>query len=171
MGVHTQVELTTSIGAIRFELEDDAAPITVRNFLAYVGSGFYAGTVFHRVIPNFMIQGGGLDAMLAEKWEGQLPPIRSESANGLRNDLGTVAMARTSEPNSATSQFFINVRNNDFLNKDRAQDGVGYAVFAKVVAGMDVVRRIATVRTGTRGGHKDVPVDPITIVSAKVVTS
>ena len=169
MGVHTQVDLTTSVGAVRIELEDDKAPITVRNFLAYVISGYYAGTVFHRVIPNFMVQGGGMDATLTEKWDGQLPPIRNESGTGLRNDVGTVAMARTSEPNSATSQFFINVRNNDFLNKDRAQDGVGYAVFGKVVAGMDVVRRIATVRTNARGGHKDVPVDAITIVSAKVV--
>jgi peptidyl-prolyl cis-trans isomerase B (cyclophilin B) len=171
MGVNTQVELTTNIGAITIELDGDKAPITVQNFLAYVGSGFYDGTIFHRVIANFMIQGGGLEATLQEKWEGQLPPIRNESTNGLRNDVGTVAMARTSEPNSATSQFFINVRNNDFLNKDRAQDGVGYAVFGKVVAGMDIVRRIATVRTGTRGATKDVPVEPITIVSARVVTS
>jgi cyclophilin family peptidyl-prolyl cis-trans isomerase len=103
--------------------------------------------------------------------EGLLSPIRNESGNGLRNDLGTVAMARTSDPNSATSQFFINVRNNDFLNKGRAQDGVGYAVFGKVGAGMDVVRRIAQGRTATRGGHKDVPVDPIAIVSARIVTS
>ena len=167
----TTVELTTSMGPITLELAGDKAPITVRNFLSYVRSGFYAGTIFHRVIANFMIQGGGLEPTLREKWEGLLPPIRNESGNGLRNDLGTVAMARTSNPNSATSQFFINVRNDDFLNKGRAQDGVGYAVFGKVGAGMDVVRRIAQGRTGTRGGHKDVPVDPIAIVSARIVTS
>jgi peptidyl-prolyl cis-trans isomerase B (cyclophilin B) len=171
MGASTTVDLATSLGAITLELADEKAPMSVQNFVAYARAGFYDGTIFHRVIPNFMIQGGGLDATLGEKWEGQRPPIRNESGNGLRNDVGTIAMARTSDPHSATSQFFINLRNNDFLNKDRAQDGVGYAVFGKVVAGMDVVRRIAQCRTGTRGVHKDVPVDTITIVSVKVATS
>jgi peptidyl-prolyl cis-trans isomerase B (cyclophilin B) len=117
-----------------------------------------------------MIQAGGLDASLRDKHEGQRSPIQNEAGNGLRNDAGTCAMARTSDPNSATSQFFINVRNNDFLNRDRAQDGVGYAVFGRVVEGMEVVRKIEQVRTGSRGGHKDVPVDAITITSTEIVS-
>jgi peptidyl-prolyl cis-trans isomerase B (cyclophilin B) len=164
-----RVKIETSAGAITLELNAKEAPVTVANFLAYVQAGYYDGTVFHRVIPNFMIQGGGLDAALRDKGSGQRPPIRNESGNGLRNDTGTVAMARTSDPDSATSQFFINVRNNDFLNRDRAQDGVGYAVFARVVDGMDVVRKIEQARTGSRGGHKDVPVEAITIGSAQVL--
>ncbi len=164
-----RVRLTTSHGAVTIELLAAEAPITVENFLTYVRDGYYQGTVFHRVIPNFMIQGGGLDASLRDKRAGQRAPIRNESTNGLRNDVGTVAMARTSEPHSATSQFFINVRNNDFLNKDRAQDGVGYAVFGRVVDGMDVVRTIEHVRTASRGGHKDVPVETIAIESVEIV--
>jgi peptidyl-prolyl cis-trans isomerase B (cyclophilin B) len=164
-----RVRLTTSAGAITIELCAKEAPTTVENFLGYVRDGYYAGTVFHRVIPNFMIQGGGLDASLVDKRAGQRPPIRNEASNGLRNDTGTVAMARTSDPHSATSQFFINVRNNDFLNRERAQDGVGYAVFGRVVEGMEVVRKIEQVRTTSRGGHKDVPADAISIVSAEVV--
>lgn len=142
----------------------------MKNFLEYVRSGYYVGTIFHRVIASFMIQTGGLDASLRDKHQGQRPPIQNEAGNGLRNDAGTLAMARTSDPHSATSQFFINVRNNDFLNRERAQDGVGYAVFGRVVEGMDVVRKIEQVRTGSRGGHKDVPVDAITITSAELVT-
>src|SRR5262245_59512805 len=165
----SRVRLNTSVGAITLELFDQEAPVTVANFLEYVRGGYYAGTVFHRVIPNFMIQSGGLDAALRDKREGQRGAIRNESSNGLRNDTGTVAMARTSDPDSATSQFFINVRNNEFLNKDRAQDGVGYAVFGRVVEGMEVVRKIEHARTGSRGGHKDVPIDAVTIVTAEVI--
>jgi peptidyl-prolyl cis-trans isomerase B (cyclophilin B) len=164
-----RVRITTSLGPITLELFDEEAPVTVANFLVYVRSAYYAGTIFHRVIPNFMIQGGGMDASLRDKREGERDPIRNESANGLRNETGTVAMARTSSPDSATSQFFINVRNNDFLNRDRAQDGVGYAVFGRVVDGMDVVRKIEHVRTGSRGGHKDVPVEAVAIVAADVI--
>ena len=164
-----RVRLTTTAGPITIELQSKEAPITVENFLAYVRSGYYAGTIFHRVIPGFMIQGGGLDASLKDKREGQRAPIQNESGNGLRNDVGTVAMARTSNPHSATSQFFINVRANDFLNKDRSQDGVGYAVFGRVVDGMDVVRKIEQARTGSRGGHKDVPIETIALVSAEIV--
>jgi peptidyl-prolyl cis-trans isomerase B (cyclophilin B) len=165
-----RVRLTTSTGAITIELFAQEAPITVGNFLDYVRAGYYVGTIFHRVIPGFMIQGGGLDASLRDKREGQRGPIRNESGNRLRNDLGTVAMARTSSPDSATSQFFVNVRSNDFLNKDRSQDGVGYAVFGRVVDGMDVIRRIEKARTGTRGQHKDVPAETISIVSAEIVS-
>jgi len=170
-GDNPRVRLTTSSGAITIELHATEAPITVGNFLEYVRAGYYVGTIFHRVIPGFMVQGGGLDASLRDKREGQRPPIRNESANGLRNELGTVAMARTSNPDSATSQFFVNVRSNDFLNKERSQDGVGYAVFGRVVDGMDVVRKIEHTRTGTRGHHKDVPIETISIVSAEIVTS
>jgi peptidyl-prolyl cis-trans isomerase B (cyclophilin B) len=134
-----------------------------------VRSRYYIGTIFHRVIRGFMIQGGGLEPSLFEKDDGQRAPIRNEAGNGLRNDLGTIAMARTSDPHSATSQFFINVRNNDALNRERAQDGVGYAVFGRVVEGLDVVRRIEQVRTGTRGGHRDVPVETIAITATEIV--
>ena len=164
-----RVRFVTSVGAVVVELFEKEAPITVANFLEYVRDGYYAGTVFHRVIPNFMIQGGGLDDGLRDKRTGQRPAIRNESTNGLRNDTGTLAMARTSDPHSATSQFFINTRNNDFLNRDRAQDGVGYAVFGRVTEGMEVVRQIERVRTGSRGMHKDVPLDAITIVSTEML--
>jgi cyclophilin family peptidyl-prolyl cis-trans isomerase len=170
-GENPRVRLTTSAGAITIELCAKEAPVTVANFLDYVRAGYYAGTVFHRVMPGFMIQAGGLDASLRDKREGQRAPIRNESGNGLRNDVGTVAMARTSSPDSATSQFFINVRGNDFLNKERAQDGVGYAVFGRVVEGMDVVRKIEQVRTGTRGAHKDVPIETVAILSAEIVAA
>ena len=170
-GEKPRVRLTTSSGAIVIELCANEAPVTVANFLDYVRAGYYVGTVFHRVIPGFMIQAGGLDASLRDKREGQRGPIKNESGNGLRNDAGTVAMARTSIPDSATSQFFINVRSNDFLNKERSQDGVGYAVFGRVVEGMDVVRKIEQVRTGNRGGHKDVPVEAVSILSAEIVAA
>jgi cyclophilin family peptidyl-prolyl cis-trans isomerase len=167
--VRPRVRLQTSLGAIILELHPEEAPITVENFLGYVRSGYYAGTIFHRVIANFMIQGGGLDASLRDKRAGQRPPIRNEAGNGLRNDAGTIAMARTSNPDSATSQFFINVRNNDFLNRNRAADGVGYAVFGRVAEGMEVVRRIEQVRTTSRGTHKDVPTEAVTIIGAEVL--
>ena len=151
------------------ELYADKAPITVKNFLDYAKAGYYDGTVFHRVIPGFMIQGGGLAPDMQDKREGQKPPIKNESSNGLKNETGTVAMARTSAPDSATSQFFINVKGNSFLDKERAQDGVGYAVFGKVVEGMDVVRKIEQVKTSTKGPHQNVPVDAVTIKSVKAV--
>jgi peptidyl-prolyl cis-trans isomerase A (cyclophilin A) len=161
------VLISTSLGDIKVELYPDKAPETVKNFLAYVNAGYYNDTIFHRVIPGFMVQGGGLTADMKDKREGQRPPIKNESANDLKNDAGTLAMARTSAPDSATSQFFINVKNNDFLNKEKAQDGVGYAVFGKVVDGMDVVKKIEQAKTSTKGMHQNVPVEPIVIKSAK----
>ncbi len=158
-----KVKFTTSLGDIVIELDAAKAPKTVDNFLAYVKSGHYTGTVFHRVIDNFMVQGGGLTSDLNEK--PTLPPIALESRNGLNNDRGTVAMARTANPNSATSQFFINLKSNDFLNAAQSNDGNGYAVFAKVVSGMDVVEKIRKVPTTTRGPHQNTPVQPITIQS------
>jgi peptidyl-prolyl cis-trans isomerase A (cyclophilin A) len=164
------VLLSTSMGDIKVELYADKAPITVKNFLDYVKAGYYNGTVFHRVIPGFMIQGGGLTADMQDKREGQKAAIKNESDNGLKNDTGTLAMARTSAPDSATSQFFINVKDNTFLNKENAGDKVGYAVFGKVAEGMDVVKKIEQVKTATKGPHQNVPVDPVTIKSAKVVS-
>jgi cyclophilin family peptidyl-prolyl cis-trans isomerase len=162
------VVLTTSLGDIKIELFPDKAPVTVKNFLEYVQGGYYDGTVFHRVIPGFMIQGGGMDGELHEK-PGQRPPIKNEAGNGMLNAAGSVAMARTSVPDSATSQFFINTVDNDFLNRDKAADGVGYAVFGKVVEGMDVVRKIEAVKTGSKGPHQNVPLEAVVIQSAKVV--
>jgi len=163
------VVISTSLGDIKVELFEEKAPMTVKNFLDYARAGYYDGTIFHRVIPNFMIQGGGFDAQMREKHEGERPPIKNESTNGLKNEAGTLAMARTSDPDSATAQFFINVRNNDFLNRDRAQDGVGYAVFGKVIEGMDVVKKIEQGKTGARGMHRDVPTTPVVIQSVQVV--
>lgn len=163
------VVLSTTAGDITVELYADKAPVTVQNFLEYVKSGYYDGTVFHRVIPGFMIQGGGLTEAMQDKREGQRAAIKNESGNGLRNDTATLAMARTSAPDSATSQFFINVKDNTFLNKENAQDKVGYAVFGKVVSGMDVVRRIEQVKTTSKGPHQNVPADAVVIKSAKVV--
>jgi len=163
------VTLATSMGDIKVELYADKAPGTVKNFLDYVKAGYYDGTVFHRVIPGFMVQGGGLTADMQDKREGQKPPIKNESDNGLKNDTGTLAMARTSAPDSATSQFFINVKDNAFLNKESAPDKVGYAVFGKVVEGMDVVKKIEQVKTTTKGPHQNVPVDTVVIKSARVV--
>ena len=160
------VLLSTSMGDIKVELSPDKAPVTVKNFLDYVKAGYYDGTIFHRVISGFMIQGGGLTADMQEK-QGQKPPIKNESDNGLKNDTGTVAMARTNVPNSATSQFFINVKDNEFLNGEK--DKPGYAVFGKVVEGMDVVKKIEQVKTTTKGPHQNVPVDPVIIKSAKVI--
>jgi len=161
------VLLSTSMGDIKVELSPDKAPVTVKNFLDYVKAGYYDGTIFHRVISGFMIQGGGLTADMQEKREGQKPPIKNESDNGLKNDSGTVAMARTNVPNSATSQFFINVKDNGSLNGEK--DKPGYAVFGKVVDGMDVVKKIEQVKTTTKGPHQNVPVDPVIIKSAKVI--
>ncbi|MEM8996647.1 MAG: peptidylprolyl isomerase, partial [Acidobacteriota bacterium] len=157
-----QVVIETSKGSITVELFEDKAPITVKNFLSYAESGFYDGTVFHRVIPGFMIQGGGYTPDLVKKDTG--PGIQNEADNGLKNDRGTLAMARTSNPNSATSQFFISVVNNDFLNHtSKTPRGWGYAVFAKVVEGMDVVDAITGVPTGTKNRLRDVPQEPVTI--------
>jgi cyclophilin family peptidyl-prolyl cis-trans isomerase len=162
------VVLSTSMGDIKIELYADKAPITVKNFLEYVKAGYYDGTVFHRVIPGFMIQGGGMSADMQEK-KGGRPAIKNESENGLKNDTGTVALARTSAPDSATSQFFINVKDNSFLNRESAPDKVGYAVFGKVVEGMDVVKKIEQAKTTSKGPHQNVPVDAVVIKSAKVV--
>ena len=162
-----QVDLNTSMGTIRIELFPAKAPKTVENFLQYVKDGHYNGTVFHRVIDGFMIQGGGFDKSMRQKQTRA--PIENEAKNGLKNDLGTLAMARTSAPHSASAQFFINVKNNDFLNSANAQDGWGYAVFGKVVSGMDVVMKIAKVQTGNSGGMGDVPREPVIIESATLV--
>ena len=164
------VVLSTSMGDIKVELYADKAPVSTKNFLDYTKAGYYDGTIFHRVIPSFMVQGGGLTADMQEKREGQKPAIKNESSNGLKNETGTLAMARTSAPDSATSQFFINVKDNAFLDKEKAQDGVGYAVFGKVVEGMDVVRKIEQVKTATKGPHQNVPVDAVAIKSVKVVS-
>ena len=161
------VVLTTSLGDIKIELFLDKAPATVKNFLEYVQAGYYDGTVFHRVIPGFMIQGGGMDGELHEK-PGQRPAIKNESANGVPNAAGSVAMARTSVPDSATSQFFINTVDNGFLNREKAADGVGYAVFGKVVEGMDVVKKVEAVKTGSKGPHQNVPLEPVVLQSAKL---
>ena len=158
------VVMETSMGTIEIELNQDKAPVSVKNFLAYVDSNFYDKTIFHRVINGFMIQGGGFEEGMKEKTTKA--PIINEAKNGLKNDTGTIAMARTNDPNSATSQFFINVNNNDSLNYPQP-DGHGYAVFGKVISGMHVVERIKTVKTGSLNGHGDVPMDVVTIKSVK----
>ncbi|MCM6772433.1 peptidylprolyl isomerase [Nocardia sp. CDC159] len=162
----TKVLLNTSAGDITLELDEAKAPKTVANFVDYVKSGHYAGTIFHRVIPNFMVQGGGLTAEMQQKPAPNR--VENEANNGLRNDKYTVAMARTSDPHSASAQFFINTADNGFLNYP-GQDGWGYAVFGRVVEGTDVVDAIEGVPTGSRAGHQDVPKEPITIVSAQLV--
>ncbi|MBV7433753.1 peptidyl-prolyl cis-trans isomerase [Cardiobacteriaceae bacterium TAE3-ERU3] len=160
------VTLHTNQGDIVLELDEDNAPATVNNFVTYVKDGFYDGTVFHRVIPNFMIQGGGFDAALEKK--PTRAPIANEAHNGLANDRGTIAMARTSNPHSATAQFFINVKDNSFLNKG-ASDPYGYAVFGKVIKGMDVADAISTTPTGAKGPFRqDVPQQTVTIESAEL---
>ena len=156
------VVLETSQGTIEIELDPEKAPVTVQNFLTYVDAGFYDGTVFHRVIPGFMIQGGGFDAKLSQK--ATRAPIKNEAANGLTNQRGTLAMARTQVVDSATAQFFINVKDNDFLNHGGRD--YGYAVFGRVTQGMDIVDKIAAVKTGTQGGMQNVPVEPVVIKSA-----
>jgi len=159
-----RVRLATSMGDILVELDRAKAPKTVENFVQYVNAGHYDGTVFHRVIDTFMIQGGGMTADMAEK--PTRSPIALESRNGLQNKRGTVAMARTMAPDSATAQFFINLKDNAFLDQPNARDGQGYAVFGAVVAGMDVVDKIKSVRTGDKGPHQNVPVEPIIIRKA-----
>jgi len=163
-----QVDIKTSLGTIRLELYPAKAPKTVENFLQYVKDGHFNGTIFHRVIDNFMIQGGGFDRSYKQKPTRE--PIQNEAKNGLKNDLGTVAMARTSAPHSASSQFFINGKNNDFLNAANAQDGWGYTVFGKVVSGMDVVTRISKTPTGSGGPFQtDVPREMVLIESVTLV--
>lgn len=154
--------MKTSKGDITLELDADKAPETVANFLAYVDAGFLDGTIFHRVIPGFMIQGGGFDADMQQK--DTRDPVGNEAKNGLKNERGSIAMARTSDPHSATAQFFINHKDNANLDYP-SFDGWGYAVFGRVTAGMDVVDSIAAVPTGSRGGHRDVPVEPVIIES------
>ncbi|MGA3050531.1 MAG: peptidylprolyl isomerase [Chitinispirillaceae bacterium] len=166
--VSNQVKLETSYGDIVIALNSAAAPVTAANFLGYVDSGFYNGTIFHRVIPGFMIQGGGYDSAMTEKITQA--PIKNEAGNGLKNDRGTIAMARTSDPNSATAQFFINLVDNGFLNhKDSTVQGWGYCVFGKVVKGMEVVDSIAKTLTARKGAFENVPVTPIVIKKASVV--
>ena len=161
------VTMATSMGDIRIELDAEKAPITTKNFLDYVGDGHFDGMIFHRVIPGFMIQGGGFDPKMGQK--KTRAPIKNEAANGLKNVTGSIAMARTSDVDSASAQFFINVKDNDFLNhKSPSPDGFGYAVFGRVVEGMEVVHSIEKVRTGNRGMHQDVPVEAVVINSVKL---
>ena len=165
-----KVKITTSYGEIVIELDKENAPITTENFLSYVESGFYNETVFHRVISGFMIQGGGHLADMTPKDE-KLDPIQNEANNGLKNNRGTIAMARTANPHSASSQFFINHADNDFLNfrTNQVDEGWGYAVFGQVIEGMEVVDKIADVETGSVGPYQDVPVEAITVLKTEVV--
>jgi cyclophilin family peptidyl-prolyl cis-trans isomerase len=161
------VLISTSKGDIRIELDPERAPLTTQNFIDYVNGGHYDGLIFHRVIPGFMIQGGGMDAKMGEK--KTKAPIKNEAANGLKNKTGSIAMARTNVIDSATSQFFINVKDNDFLNhRSPSPAEFGYAVFGQVIEGMDIVHAIEKVQTGSRGHHDDVPVEVVVINSAKV---
>ncbi len=162
------VTIRTTFGAIKLELDADKAPKTVANFLSYARDGFYDGTIFHRVIDNFMIQGGGFDTDMNQKPTSE--PIENEADNGLKNDFGTIAMARTMDPHSATAQFFINVKDNDFLNHSgKNMQGWGYTVFGKVTGGEEVLDKIRAVPTTSRGGHQDVPTDPVIIETVEVV--
>ena len=163
-----RILMTTTVGPMTLELDADNAPKTVENFLSYVSSGFYDGTVFHRVINNFMVQGGGFTADMEQK--ATQAPIENEANNGLKNARGTIAMARTQDPHSATAQFFINVQDNDFLNHTgENMQGWGYAVFGKVTEGEDVLDKIRCVQTGNQAGHQDVPVEPIIIESVTFI--
>jgi cyclophilin family peptidyl-prolyl cis-trans isomerase len=169
-GDKNMIRMTTSLGDIEIELYPDDAPDTVKNFLSYVESGHFDGLVFHRVIPGFMIQGGGFTPDMNQR--PPQPPIKNEADNGLKNLTGTLSMARTSVPDSATSQFFINLVDNGFLDYTaKTQQGWGYAVFAKVVEGMDVVKQIGGVATGNVGGHGDVPLEPVYIEKAEVISN
>ena len=160
--------MTTTVGPMTLELDADNAPKTVENFLSYVSDGFYDGTIFHRVINNFMVQGGGFTAEMEQK--ATQAPIENEANNGLKNGRGTLAMARTQDPHSATAQFFINVQDNDFLNHaGENMQGWGYAVFGRVTDGEDVLDKIRCVETGSQAGHQDVPVEPIIIESVTVI--
>ena len=168
VAANPKVEMETSKGKFVIELFPEKAPETVKNFLNYVEAKFYDGTIFHRVIPNFMIQGGGFTSDMKKKSAGT--PIKNEADNGLKNERGTIAMARTGDPHSATAQFFINSVNNDFLNhKGKTQQGWGYVVFGKVIKGMDVVDAISSAKTVTRGGYRDIPAETIEIRSARVL--
>lgn len=167
MANNTIVEMKTSMGNIEIELFNDKAPISAKNFEDYIKSKFYNGTIFHRVIPGFMVQGGGMTADLTEK--ATRPSIQNESSNGLSNKRGTLAMARTNLPHSATSQFFINVVDNNFL--DKSANNAGYAVFGQVTKGMDVVDKITKVPTGRVGPHQDVPKQPVKIISVNIKAS
>ena len=161
------VAMSTNKGNIRIELDAEKAPVTTQNFIDYVNGGHYDGLIFHRVIPGFMIQGGGMDAQMGEK--KTKASIKNEAANGLKNKTGSIAMARTNVVDSATSQFFINLKDNDFLNhRSTAPAEFGYAVFGQVIEGMDVVQAIEKVKTGNRGHHDDVPLEAVVIHSAKV---
>jgi peptidyl-prolyl cis-trans isomerase B (cyclophilin B) len=163
------IKINTNLGTIELELDAAKAPVTVENFLRYAREGFYNGTLFHRVIKGFMIQGGGILPGMIDK-RGDHAPIKNEADNGLLNESGTVAMARTTDPHSATSQFFINVADNKFLNfKAPTRDGWGYCVFGKVTNGMDVVEKIKNVKTGNAGHHQDVPVEDVIIESVEIV--
>ena len=168
VAANPKVEMETSKGKMVIELFPDKAPETVKNFLNYVETKYYDGTIFHRVIPKFMIQGGGFTSDMKQKSAGA--PIKNEADNGLKNDRGTIAMARTGDPHSATAQFFINSVNNDFLNhKSKTQQGWGYVVFGKVIAGMDVIDAISASKTVTRGRFRDVPAETVEIISARVL--
>ncbi len=161
------VIIRTTFGPITLQLDAEKAPQTVANFLEYAKAGFYDGTIFHRVIDNFMIQGGGFDTDMNQKSTGE--PVENEADNGLKNDFGTIAMARTMDPHSATAQFFINVKDNDFLNHTgKNMQGWGYAVFGKVTEGAEVLDKIRAVATTSRNGHQDVPVDPVIIETVEV---
>ncbi len=162
------IRLHTNYGDIMLELDHEKAPVTAQNFIDYVNSGYYDNTIFHRVIDEFMIQGGGFEPGMVQK--KTRAPIANEAGNGLKNDKYTIAMARTSDPHSATGQFFINVKDNDFLNyKSPTAQGYGYCVFGKVVEGMDVVDKIKKVKTGTRSGHQDVPVENVILEKAEII--
>lgn len=162
------VRMTTNYGTIEIEVLPEQAPVTAENFLRYVRDGFYDGVIFHRVVPNFVIQGGGMEPGMKEK--ETRPAIKNEADNGLKNDRGTLSMARTNEPDSASSQFFVNLKDNDFLNHTaKTPRGWGYAVFAKVVSGMDVVDKIAKVPTSNAGFHQDVPTEDVVIEKAELV--
>jgi peptidyl-prolyl cis-trans isomerase B (cyclophilin B) len=164
----TRVRMSTILGDMILELDAENAPKTVENFVNYASSGFYDGTIFHRVINNFMVQGGGFDADMRQKTTDA--PIDNEANNGLKNNHGTIAMARTMDPHSATAQFFINVSDNDFLNHTAENmQGWGYAVFGQVVEGQEVLDKIRMVPTGSQAGHQDVPVDPVVIESVTVL--
>jgi peptidyl-prolyl cis-trans isomerase B (cyclophilin B) len=166
--VQTKVKLSTTLGDITIQLNTEKAPLSVKNFLTYVKEGFYDGTIFHRVIPDFMAQGGGMDINFKEKKNHS--PIKNEADNGLKNKRGTLAMARTSSPDSATSQFFINYKDSSFLDHTSpTPQGWGYAVFGEVIEGMDIVDAMAKQATGSRGGHQDVPKENIIINKAEVI--